>query len=111
MIGPWSRLPRIVVDNPILAICVDSCDLRSGCVRQVRARGTGELLPYDSARGYRKLSRYLDGDVSRWDARFRRYLNDEENVQWLRLAPTTLTAQDLSFAPSTGTGKDRSREG
>ncbi len=99
--GPWSRLLLIVREDPKIAICVDTCDLLSGRVRQVLARGTAELVVFDSTRGYRKLSRYLGADVSRWDGRFLRYLNGEDNAQWLRLAPATITARDLSFEPST----------
>jgi hypothetical protein len=39
-------------------------------------------------------------DESRWDARFVHYLHDdpgERGTMWLRLVPTSLTAQDLSY--------------
>jgi hypothetical protein len=70
----------------------------------VVARGVGELVPYDPDRGRRNLERYLGPDVSSWDERFVRYLTDEPEARWLRVTPVTLSARDLSFAPSLGAG-------
>lgn len=87
--------------DPALALVVDECDLTTGTVRQVIARGRAELLPFDVPRGYRKLARYLGADETRWDERFRRYLHDDpagKGTTWLRLRPALLTARDLSYA-------------
>ncbi|RMI44846.1 pyridoxamine 5'-phosphate oxidase family protein [Streptomyces triticirhizae] len=103
--GPWSRLQRHVLADPRVALVVDECDLTSGLVRQVIARGRAELLPFDVPRGRRKLSRYLGPDEGRWDARFIRYLHEDperSGARWLRLRPERLTAQDLSFQAEPG---------
>lgn len=78
---------------------VDECDLASGLVRQVVARGAAEILTFDVPRGRRKLARYLGAHESRWDPRFRRYPHDgARGVVWLRMRPTSLVARDLSYA-------------
>jgi Pyridoxamine 5'-phosphate oxidase len=68
--GPWATLPARVQADPAIAIVVDVCDLATGLVQQVIARGRAEILPFDVARGRRKLSRYLGQDETRWDDRF-----------------------------------------
>ena len=92
-------------NDPNVALVVDECDLVTGRVQQVIARGRAELVPFDVPRGRRKLSRYLGADEALWDARFVGYLYDdpgERGTTWLRLTPASLTVQDLSYsvAPS-----------
>ncbi|MCH5670986.1 pyridoxamine 5'-phosphate oxidase family protein [Streptomyces gilvus] len=99
--GPWARLAGQVRDDPRVALVVDECDVETGLVRQVIARGRAELLPFDVARGRRKLARYLGPDEDRWDERFVRYLYGDPAVRgtvWLRVRPASLQAQDLSYA-------------
>ncbi|WP_306317429.1 MULTISPECIES: pyridoxamine 5'-phosphate oxidase family protein [unclassified Streptomyces] len=99
--GPWTRLFHRVREDPRVALVVDECDVRTGRVRQVIARGRAELVPFDVPRGRRKLARYLGPDESRWDERFVRYLYDdpgERGTTWLRLAPASLGATDLSYS-------------
>ncbi|MCU4747594.1 pyridoxamine 5'-phosphate oxidase family protein [Streptomyces sp. G-5] len=99
--GPWAKLRQHVEADPRVAVVVDDCDLATGRVRQVMARGGAELLPFDAPRGRRKLSRYLGPDESRWDRRFTGYLYGDPTAGgavWLRLAPATLTVEDLSYA-------------
>jgi hypothetical protein len=99
--GPWAKLYDRVSAAPQIALVVDVCDVSTGLVRQVIARGRAELLPFDVPRGRRKLSRYLGMDESQWDPRFVRYLHDDPDLRgtaWLRLAPSSLTARDLSYA-------------
>ena len=93
--GPWAKLPSHVRADPAIALVVDVCDLATGLVRQVIARGRAELLPFDVARGRRKLSRYLGHDESRWDRRFQHYLLDDpaKGTVWLRLRPALLHPQ------------------
>jgi nitroimidazol reductase NimA-like FMN-containing flavoprotein (pyridoxamine 5'-phosphate oxidase superfamily) len=100
--GPWARLADHVRADPAVAISVDVCDLTTGAVRQVIARGTAELVPFDIPRGRRKLVRYLGDDEKRWDPRFRAYLHDaqEGDATWLRMRPDSLTATDLSYSTS-----------
>ncbi|MPZ80381.1 MAG: pyridoxamine 5'-phosphate oxidase family protein [Actinophytocola sp.] len=99
--GPWAKLGDRVRADPALAVVVDECDLGTGAVRQVTARGSAETLPFDTARGHRKLARYLGSDEDRRDPRFRRYLREDPAVtgaMWIRLRPDSLTAKDLSYA-------------
>lgn len=99
--GPWARLFDRVKEDPRLALVVDECDIATGRVRQVIARGRGELVPFDVPRGRRKLTRYLGADETTWDPRFVHYLHDapaERGTMWLRLTPDSLTAKDLSYA-------------
>ncbi|WP_229912324.1 pyridoxamine 5'-phosphate oxidase family protein [Streptomyces lanatus] len=103
--GPWARLFDRVKNDPRVALVVDECDLVTGRVQQVIARGRAELVPFDVPRGRRKLVRYLGEDEALWDDRFVGYLYDEPSergTMWLRLTPTSLTGQDLSYcvAPS-----------
>ncbi|MFR9803021.1 pyridoxamine 5'-phosphate oxidase family protein [Pseudonocardia sp. RS010] len=98
--GPWSRLPGHVEADPRVALTIDVCDVSSGLVRQVIARGRGVLMPFDVARGRRKLVRYLGADEMRWDSRFRDYLAGEPGARgtvWLQVRPERMTAADLSY--------------
>ncbi|PWI20280.1 phosphate oxidase [Streptomyces sp. Act143] len=97
--GPWTRLFGRVEVDPHVSLVVDECDLVTGRVRQVVARGAAELVPFDVPRGRRKLTRCLGADETRWDDRFVRYLYDdpgERGTVWLRLTPRSLRARDLS---------------
>jgi nitroimidazol reductase NimA-like FMN-containing flavoprotein (pyridoxamine 5'-phosphate oxidase superfamily) len=99
--GPWARLFDRVRSDPEVALVVDECDLATGLVRQVIARGRAELVPFDVERGRRKLVRYLGADEARWDERFVHYLHDDPALRgtvWLRLRPVSLVAHDLSYA-------------
>ena len=98
--GPWARLAGLVRESPSIAVCVDVCDIATGDVRQVIARGEAELLPFDVPRGRRMLSRYLGPDEIKWDARFRSYLHDDPEMKgtvWLRMVPVRLVADDLGY--------------
>jgi len=99
--GPWTKLYGRVRADPALALIVDECDVTTGVVRQVIARGRGELLPFDVPRGRRKLVRYLGADESRWDERFVHYLYDDpgsRGTSWLRVTPAKLVVEDLSYS-------------
>ncbi|MEU9566624.1 pyridoxamine 5'-phosphate oxidase family protein [Streptomyces sp. NPDC048161] len=99
--GPWARLLSRVRTDPVIALVVDVCDVGTGLVRQVIARGQAEILPFDVPRGRRKLNRYLGADDAKWDNRFRHYLLDdpaEQGTAWLRLRPDSLVAKDLSYS-------------
>lgn len=98
--GPWAKLMNRVQADPALAIVVDDCDLTTGLVKQVIASGQAEILPFDVARGRRKLARYLGPDETSWDQRFQRVLQDdpaEQGTRWLRLRPASLAMRDLSY--------------
>ncbi|MFE9487336.1 MULTISPECIES: pyridoxamine 5'-phosphate oxidase family protein [unclassified Streptomyces] len=99
--GPWARLLSRVRTDPAIALVVDVCDVGTGLVRQVIARGQAEILPFDVPRGRRKLNRYLGADDAKWDNRFQHYLLDdpaEQGTVWLRLRPDSLVAKDLSYS-------------
>lgn len=99
--GPWARLADLIRADPATALVVDECNLATGLVRQVIARGQAEILPFDVPRVRRKLTRYLGADEACWDQRFLRYLRDdtaENGAVWLRLRPDSLIAKDLSYA-------------
>lgn len=99
--GPWARLFDRVKADPQVAIVVDVCDIASGLVRQVIARGCVEFVDFDVPRGRRKLARYLGPDEDLWDARFTQYLHDapsQRGTTWLRLTPESLMAKDLSYS-------------
>ncbi|PSK91760.1 nitroimidazol reductase NimA-like FMN-containing flavoprotein (pyridoxamine 5'-phosphate oxidase superfamily) [Murinocardiopsis flavida] len=101
--GPWTKLYDRVRADPAIVLVVDVCDIGSGEVRQVIARGSAELVPFDTERGYRKLSRYLGAEEAQWDRRFRNYLRAdpaESGTMWLRMRPDRLTAKDLSYTPA-----------
>ncbi|WP_308377862.1 pyridoxamine 5'-phosphate oxidase family protein [Streptomyces sp. ISL-98] len=99
--GPWGGLFHRVSCDPEVAFVVDECDVATGAVRQVTARGRAELVPFDVPRGRRKLVRYLGMDESQWDKRFLDYLHEDpeqRGTTWLRLTPSSLNAQDLSYS-------------
>ncbi|TDC62144.1 pyridoxamine 5'-phosphate oxidase family protein [Streptomyces hainanensis] len=111
--GPWARLTARVAEDPAVALVVDECDLATGLVRQVIARGRAELLPFDVARGRRKLVRYLGLDESVWDERFVRYLHDDpaaRGTRWLRLRPASLVAKDLGYAVGRAAERDEGNQ-
>jgi nitroimidazol reductase NimA-like FMN-containing flavoprotein (pyridoxamine 5'-phosphate oxidase superfamily) len=99
--GGWSRLTATLRENPEVVALVDTCDLISGEVLQVVAAGAAEVAPFDEARARRKLRRYLGDDESAWDRR--RFLEgafDDPTVRFIRLAPRSLRARDLSYRPA-----------
>lgn len=101
--GRWAKLPDHLAADPMMALVVDICDVATGEVQQVIARGRAEVLPFDTERGYRKLSRYLGLDETTWDTRFLHYLRSDpadSGALWVRMKPERLTSSDLSFAPS-----------
>jgi hypothetical protein len=100
-VGHWSKLEKRLAAEPVFDLVVDDCDLTTGRVRQVVARGHGAVLPFDVPRARRKLVRYLGPDEERWDRRFSLHAEgDAGGLRWARLAPTRLLVKDLSFGPA-----------
>ncbi|WP_020631304.1 pyridoxamine 5'-phosphate oxidase family protein [Amycolatopsis alba] len=98
--GPWAKLAGLVRESPSIAVTVDVCDVGTGTVRQVLARGDAEVLSFDVPRGRRLLSRYLGSDEDKWDARFLSYLHDDPEVKgtvWVRMVPKRFVADDLGY--------------
>jgi len=98
--GAYAYLPKILSFDARVALVIDSCDLGTGEVRQVTARGDGVVVSFDPERARRKLVRYLGPREDDWDPRFSvRHLSaSEQATRLVRLAPTRLTATDLSFS-------------
>src|SRR3954462_6606183 len=57
--GSWSRLATRLTSDPRASIVVDSCDLVSGTVLSVTARGSADIVALDRERALRKLAKYL----------------------------------------------------
>jgi hypothetical protein len=103
--GSYSRIAEFLERDPHVALVVDTCDLATGEVRVVSARGVAEVVPLDRERAVRKLRRYLGSDETQWDRRFREPLDDDPSTRLVRLTPTTLRAWDRSFPPSPPDGR------
>jgi len=80
-----------------LVVLVDACDLETGEVIAVTARGEAEVLPLDVELATRKLRRYLGDDATKWDPRFAVALEDLPTTRLVRLTPTKITAKDMSY--------------
>lgn len=98
--GSYSRMTEFLEQDPNVALVVDTCDLATGTVRVVWARGVAEVVPLDRERAVRKLSRYLGPDEALWEARFREPLDEDPSTRLVRLTPTVLRAWDRSFQPA-----------
>jgi hypothetical protein len=73
-----------------LVLVVDVCDIATGKVIHVRARGFGEITPVDRTRAMKKSARYLGPDESRWDPRF---------VPSLKLPSTSTSRRQVTWTP------------
>ena len=94
--GEWSRLEEVLRRDPRVELVVDTCDLQSGKVLQVRARGRAELRPFDAARAQRWGERYLGPDKNRW-GRFVSGVFEHPSSRFVCMRPTWLRAMDLSW--------------
>ncbi len=110
--GEWSRLPRILARDPAVALAVDTCELESGRVLQVIARGDAELMPFERDRARRILARYLGPNEDAWDPeRFVAGTLESSTTRFVRLRPLDLRARDLSYRrPRAGQGRLTSAE-
>jgi hypothetical protein len=94
--GQWSGLAEILRRDPRVELVVDTCDLETGKVLQVRARGQAELRPFDTARAQRWGERYLGPDRTRW-GRFASSVFENPSSRFMVMRPTWLRARDLSW--------------
>lgn len=96
--GRWSRLSESLNRNPRVALVVDTCELTTGRVLQVVARGDAEIVRFDPDRAHRKPARYLGPDTELWGERFTSGTFEDPGTRFVRLAPATMRARDLSFS-------------
>ncbi len=99
-----NHLYRAVMAGETLVLVVDQCDIGTGEVIHVRARGLGEIIPVDVDRAERKFSRYLGSDQSKWDPRFLPSL-DQSSTRMCRFSPESIEAADVSFIVETKSPK------
>jgi hypothetical protein len=93
--GPWARLLSRVQPDPAVAIVVDECDLVTGTVPQVIARGQAELVLPTCPRLPQAGPLPGPGRGS-WDERFRRYLHDiRAGTAWLASLPADCQGPEL----------------
>jgi hypothetical protein len=95
--GRWARLAATLDEDPRVVLVVDTCDLATGRVLQVTARGDATIVPFDPDRACRKLARYLGPEKELWDERFRSGTFEDPSTRFVRLTPATVRARDLSF--------------
>jgi nitroimidazol reductase NimA-like FMN-containing flavoprotein (pyridoxamine 5'-phosphate oxidase superfamily) len=99
--GRWARLASLLERDSEVALVVDTCDLETGEVLQVVARGAAEVVPFDAERARRKLRRYLGPDEAAWDReRFLEGTFGDPSARLVRLKPRRLRARDLSYRPT-----------
>ncbi|MGH8975397.1 MAG: pyridoxamine 5'-phosphate oxidase family protein [Acidimicrobiia bacterium] len=89
-------LSKAIAGGEPLVVVVDVCDIATGEVVYVRARGRAELLVVDRERALRKFARYLGPQQTEWDPRFVMSL-DDPTARMARMSPTSIEAGDLSF--------------
>jgi hypothetical protein len=90
-----------------LVLVVDECDISTGEVVHVRARGFGEIIPVDRDRAIRKFARYLGADQSTWDPRFVPSL-DLPSTRMCQFVPQSVEAADVSFKVTAEGGEPKS---
>ena len=83
--------------DPRCAIGVVDFDRATGLVQHVGLRGRASVEAFDVDRVARLLSRYLGGDVSAWDVRFRATLRSQNDHALIRFVPETVVAREQSY--------------
>jgi len=97
----YSKLEDLLAADPRVSLVIDTCDLDTGKVFAVTARGRATVHPFDAERIQRKLSKYLGADLDQWPLRFRRVLSDPStDTRLVELRPSNaVNLRDLSFDP------------
>jgi nitroimidazol reductase NimA-like FMN-containing flavoprotein (pyridoxamine 5'-phosphate oxidase superfamily) len=99
--GSWSKLAQRLAKDSRIAIVVDINDLATGEVKKVYATGRATIVPLDADRTYRKLSKYLGGDKTKWDPRFGTDgTENDPSGAMVRMQPERLIASDASYTVS-----------
>jgi nitroimidazol reductase NimA-like FMN-containing flavoprotein (pyridoxamine 5'-phosphate oxidase superfamily) len=95
----YSRLQDLLAIDPRVALVVDSCDLSTGQVLAVTARGQAVVHALDPQRAVRKLTKYLGPAAGLWPGRFQDALTDP-TTRLVSLQPAhDLVLRDLSYDP------------
>lgn len=89
-------LAKSVTAGEAIALVVDVCDVDTGEVVHVFARGLAAIVPVDIDRAKRKFARYLGPDEGAWDPRFVASLS-VPTTRMIRFTPEQLRASDVSF--------------
>ncbi len=92
-------MESILARDPKVALVVDTCDLATGQLFQVIARGEAEVLDFDAERARRWGARYLGSDEGSW-GEFRETVFEDDSTRFVRLVPERLRANDLSYTPA-----------
>lgn len=74
---------------------VDECNIDTGEVVHVFARGKAAIVPVNVDRAKRKFARYLGPNEDTWDPRFVESLSIPTTR--IKFTPEQLTASDVSF--------------
>lgn len=94
----YSRLQDLLAIDPRVSLVVDSCDLITGRVLAVTARGRAVVHALDPQRAARKLTKYL-GPAQPWPSKFQGVLTDP-TARLVSLRPAHgLVLRDLSYDP------------
>ena len=88
--------PSRISAEPRCALGIVDFDVSKGVVQHVGIRGRATLESHDRGRMERIFSRYM-GDLSDWDSRFIRILDDPDYI-FVRLEPNTVVVRDQSYA-------------
>ncbi len=88
--------PRRVEQDGRCAMGIVDFDLSRGVLLHVGMRGLAEVVPLDSGRLYRLLSRYLGADKGRWNADFHRTVIDHLDLM-VRFVPSSIVTRDQSY--------------
>jgi nitroimidazol reductase NimA-like FMN-containing flavoprotein (pyridoxamine 5'-phosphate oxidase superfamily) len=95
----YSRLQDLLAIDPRVSLVVDSCDLTTGQVLAVTARGKAAVHALDTQRAVRKLTKYLGPAAELWPSRFQEALIDP-TTRLVSLQPThDLVLRDMSYNP------------
>jgi nitroimidazol reductase NimA-like FMN-containing flavoprotein (pyridoxamine 5'-phosphate oxidase superfamily) len=95
----YSALQDLLAIDSRAALIVDSCDLSTGQVPAVTARGQAVVHALDPRRAVRKLTKYLGPVAELWPRRFQDVLTDP-TTRLVSLRPAhDLVLRDLSYDP------------
>ncbi len=88
--------PSRIAAEPRCALGIVDFHAAKGIVEHVGIRGRATLKPHNRERMEKVFSRYM-GDLSRWDARFVKILDDPDYI-FIRLQPDTIVVRDQSYS-------------